>query len=124
VLPKYQVLKSVCAKGNIGLLRPSQQLASGFSLTYYQCSIVKSRYSQQNYKHAFSALTLLVGWQERHLSHKKIEWWDAGVVICLGRGADLNMAQLMPLPLTISRSSKFRLVLPSWFYLSGTGSPR
>jgi len=33
------------------------------------------------------------------------------------------MAQLMPLPLTISCSSKSRLVLPSWFYLSGTGSP-
>jgi len=31
-------------------------------------------------------------------------------------------AQLMPLPLTISCSSKSRLVLPSWFYLSGTGS--
>jgi len=41
----------------------------------------------------------------------------------LGQGADLHMAQLMPLPLTISCSSKSRLVLPSWFYLSGTGSP-
>jgi len=30
------------------------------------------------------------------------EWWDAGVVSCLGRGADLHMAQLMPLPLTVS----------------------
>jgi len=33
----------------------------------------------------------------------------------LGWGADLHMAQQMPLPLTISCSSKFRLVLPSWF---------
>ena len=48
---------------------------------------------------------------------------DFGVVVCLGRGADLQMAQLMPLPLTISCFSKSRLVLPSWFYLSGTGSP-
>jgi len=54
----------------------------------------------------------------------KTEWWDAGVVICLGRGADLHMAQLMPLPLTVFCSSKSRLVLPSWFYRSGTGSPR
>jgi len=23
------------------------------------------------------------------------EWWDAGVVICLGQGVDLHMAQLM-----------------------------
>jgi len=30
----------------------------------------------------------------------KTEWWGAGVVICLERGADLHMAQLMPLPLT------------------------
>jgi len=37
--------------------------------------------------------------------------------------ADLHMAQLMPLPLSISCSSKSRLVLPSWFYLSGDDSP-
>jgi len=30
----------------------------------------------------------------------KTEWWDAGVVMCLGQGADLHMTQLMPLPLT------------------------
>ena len=29
------------------------------------------------------------------------EWWGAGMVICLERGADLHMAQLMPLPLTL-----------------------
>ena len=36
------------------------------------------------------------------------------MVTCLGRGADLHMAQLMPLPLTISCSSKSSLVLPSF----------
>jgi len=40
------------------------------------------------------------------------------VVIYLGRGADLHMAQLMPLPLTISCSSKSRLVLLSWYRLT------
>jgi len=30
------------------------------------------------------------------------EWWGAGVVICLERGADLHMVQPMPLPLTVS----------------------
>ena len=30
----------------------------------------------------------------------KSEWWGAGVVVCLERGADLHMAQLMPLPLS------------------------
>ena len=52
-------------------------------------------------KVAFSALTLLVGWQEGHPACKKTEWWGAGVVICLDRGADLHVAQLMPLPLTV-----------------------
>jgi len=40
------------------------------------------------------------------------------MVVCLGWGADLHMAQLMPLPLTISCSSKSRLVLPSWYWLT------
>jgi len=31
------------------------------------------------------------------------------VVICLERGADLRMAQLMPLPLTVSCSSKIQI---------------
>jgi len=31
------------------------------------------------------------------------------VVICLERGADLHMAQLMPLPLTISCFSKIQI---------------
>ena len=40
---------------------------------------------------------------------KKTEWWGAGVVICLQRGADLHMAQLMPQPLTISCFSKIQI---------------
>jgi len=36
--------------------------------------------------------------------------------ICLGRDADVHMAQLMPLPLTVSCSSKSRLVLPFWYH--------
>ena len=31
------------------------------------------------------------------------------MVICLEQGADLHMAQLMPLPLTVSRSSKIQI---------------
>ena len=49
---------------------------------------------------AFSALKLLVGHQEEHLTCKKIVWWGAGMVICLERGANhLHIVQLMPLPL-------------------------
>ena len=58
---------------------------------------------------AFSALTLLVGRQEGHPACKKTEWWGAGVVICLERGADVHMAQLMPLPLTVSCFSKIQI---------------
>jgi len=39
----------------------------------------------------------------------KTEWWAAGVVICLKRGADLHMAQLLPLSLTVSCFSKIQI---------------
>jgi len=58
---------------------------------------------------AFSALTLLVGRQEGHPGCKKTEWSDAGMVICLEQGADLHMAQLMPLPLTVSCFRKIQI---------------
>jgi len=58
-----------------------------------------------------SALTLLVGRQEGHTVCKKTERWGAGVVICLERGADLHVAQLMPLPLTVSCFSKIQIGL-------------
>jgi len=41
------------------------------------------------------------------------------MVICLGRDADLHMTQ----QITISCSSKSRLVLLSWYYVYGTSSP-
>jgi len=73
-------------------------------------------------KYAFSALMLLVGRQEGHLACKKLS--DGMLAwFCLGQGADLHMAQLMSMPLTISCSSKSRLVLPSWLYLSSTSLP-
>jgi len=54
--------------------------------------------------------------QEGHPVCKKTEWWGAGMVICLERGADLHMAQLMPLPLTVSCFSKIRIGLPFWYW--------
>ena len=48
----------------------------------------------------------------------KTEWWGAGVVICLERGADLHIAQLMPLPLTVSCFSKIQIDLPFWYWLT------
>jgi len=55
------------------------------------------------------ALMLLIGQQEGHPACKKTKWWGAGVVICLERGADLHMAQLMSLPLTVSCFSKIQI---------------
>ena len=71
---------------------------------------------------AFSALTLLVGRQEGHPACKKTEWWGAGMVICLERGADLHMAQLMPLPLTVSCSNKIQIGF-TFLVLAHLGSP-
>ena len=41
----------------------------------------------------------------------KTEWWGAGMVVCLERGADLHTAQLMPLQLTVSCFSKIQISL-------------
>jgi len=52
---------------------------------------------------AFSALTLLVGRQEGHPVCKKL---SGGVLDLV---ADLHMAQLMPLPLTVSCFNKIQI---------------
>jgi len=39
----------------------------------------------------------------------KTELWGAGVVVCLERGADLQMTQIMPLPLTVSCFNKIQI---------------
>ena len=71
---------------------------------------------------AFSALMLLFGLQEGHPACKKTEWWGAGVVFCLERGADLRMAQLMPLLLTVSCFSKIQIGF-TFLVLADLGSP-
>jgi len=65
----------------------------------------------------FSALMLLVGQQEGHLACKKL---SGGVLawLCLERGADLHMVQLMPL--TVSCFSKIRI---GFTFLVSVGSP-
>jgi len=67
-----------------------------------------------------------VGWAAGRASGlEKTEWWGAGVVIHLERGADLHMAQLMPLPLTVSCFSKiqigFTFLLPAHLGSPGKG---
>jgi len=57
--------------------------------------------------------------QEGHLACKTLSGVrDAGMFMCLSQGEDLHMAQQMSLPLTVSCSSKSRLVLPFWCRLT------
>ena len=53
----------------------------------------------------------------------KTEWWGAGMDICLQRGADLHMFQLMPLPLTVSCFSKIQIRF-TFLVPAHLGSPR
>jgi len=53
---------------------------------------------------------------------KKLEWWGAGVVNCLEQCADLHMAQLMPLPLTVSCFTKIEIGL-TFLVPAHLGSP-
>jgi len=52
----------------------------------------------------------------------KTEWWGAGMVICLERGADLHMAQLMPLTLTVSCFSRIQIAF-TFLVPAHPGSP-
>ena len=61
---------------------------------------------------------LLAGRQEGHSARKKTERWGAGMVICLEQGADLHIAQLMPMPLTVSCFSKIQIGLPFWYRIT------
>ena len=86
-----------------------------------QLNLTKSikNFKKHHLINAFSALTLLVGWQEGHPACKKrvVGCWR--MVICLERGADLYLAQLMPLQLTVSCFSKikigFTFLVPGWW---------
>jgi len=92
-------------------LSPNQQRQSTVNcLNLGNCAYkhTDTHSTQTNYRHTHTRLTALC---------LGLPGWCAGVVICLEWGADLRMAQLMPLPLTVS-SIKSRLVLPFWYQLT------
>jgi len=62
---------------------------------------------------SFSALTLLVGWQEGHPACKKTEWWDVGVVIWVEVQTCIWPSRCHCHSLSLAPVK--RLVLPSWF---------
>ena len=70
----------------------------------------------------FSSLTLLLG-SKKGIRSVKTQGWGAGMVICLERGADLHMAQLMPQPLTVSCFSKIQIGF-TFLVPAQPGSPR
>jgi len=57
------------------------------------------------------------------IQHVKTEWCGAGMIIWLERGAVLHMAQLMPLPLTVSCFSKIQIGF-TFLILADLGTPR
>ena len=92
---------------------------------HYSCQTQTNHlvlYHNNNNNTNNNTLTLLVGWQEAHLACKKLSLWGAGVVICLERGAVLHMAQLMPLPLTVSCFSEIQIGF-TFLVLVHPGSP-
>ena len=92
---------------------PSTMFTENIACMQYgaQCT----RNSQiQNYHISFTFHLPSVLWRcwlgdRKGIRPVKNEWWGAGVVICLERGADLHMAQLMPLPLTVSCFSTIQI---------------
>jgi len=67
-------------------------------------------YLQINTSHLLSVLwRCWLGGRKGIRPVKKTEWWGAGMAVCLEQGADLHMAQLMPLPLTVSCFSKIQI---------------
>ena len=72
---------------------------------------------------AFTALTLLVGRQEGHPACKKLSGGVLAWLSDLKGGADLHMAQLMPLPLTVSFFSKIQIG-STFLVPAHLGSPR
>jgi len=65
---------------------------------------------------AFSALTLLVGWQEGHPACKK---QSGGVLVWLSVWSKVQTCRPQPLPLTVSCFSKIQILVPAHL-----GSPR
>jgi len=75
------------------------QLNRGQNLNLYKYNVLQQRI-------AYSALTLLVGWQEGHQASKKLR---GGLLAWLSVCSELHMAQLMPLPLTVSCFSQIQI---------------
>ena len=73
--------------------------------------------------HAFSALTLLAGRQEGHLACKKLSGRVLMWLSVWSKVQTLHMAQLMPLPLTVSCFSKIQIGFTCLYSSAHLGRP-
>jgi len=94
-----------------------------FLMPNQQCQSTegKSKYTGTYSINSFSALNLLVGRQEGHPACKKL---SGGVLAWLSVWSEMqtDMAQLMPLPLTVSCFSKIQIGF-TFLVLAQPGSP-
>ena len=125
----WETLKREKCLASLVVLDPSVWLCDYYDYNYYSYMLSRppNRARLVDLPHifvlqVFSALTLLVGQQEGHPACKKTEWCGAGVVICLEWDADLHMAQLMPLPLTVSCFSEIQIAF-TFMVPAHPGSP-
>ena len=107
--------------GDVGRLSCHTQFCSAFIFSYclrhrhYNCASFKTAFcGTDEYFHLCRARMPSVLWRcwlggRKGIRPVKTEWWGAGMVICLEQFADLHMAQLMPLPLTVSCFSKIQI---------------
>jgi len=116
----FRTLHNTCQKVNRQAAYSLQQRrtsnkATGYASQHIWC-MSQARINWEGCVRKGSALTLLDERQEGHLACKKL---SGGMLAWLsGMRCNLHMAQQMPLPLTISSSSKSRLVLPFWYLLT------
>jgi len=97
----------VCSKYCHRQIQPQTWVISSF-LFYLQLLLITS---------AFSALMLLVGWQEGHPACKKQEWWGAGVIVWSKVHTCIWPSWCHCHSLSLA-SVKSRLVLPFWYRLT------
>ena len=83
----------------------TELLLSSFGVSFQYVGFLRQCLLQQISIQCFDAVGWAVG---RASERQKTEWWGAGVVICLEWGADLHMAQLMSMPLTVSCFSEIQ----------------
>jgi len=70
----------------------------------------------------YMPLVLWCCWLGGRNGIRPVKKWGAGMVVCLEQGADLHMAQLMPLPLTVSCFSKIQIAF-TFLVPAHMGSP-